>query len=90
MSFFTTKKLPITTTITTREYNLCRQHRWKYNYVFAQGIKLLEGNPALVERIKELEEDSAKAVNRIAGLMGRIRALEEQNAKKEVEKHGRN
>lgn len=84
MSFFQLKKIVITTTISQKAYNLCKQHHWKYNYVFEQGIKLLEGNPALVSRIQELEEDSTKAVNRIAGLMGRIRALEEANAKRMV------
>jgi len=83
MSFFKQqKKIVISTTINVKEYNICKERRLKYNYVFSEGLKSIMGVSSLSARLQETEQEQRDAVKTIERLLGRIRALEEANANK--------
>jgi len=66
----------ISTCLEPSEHAKIQEHHWKVPDLIRLGIKAREGNPQMILRIRELEGENARLVEKIDRLAKRLYELE--------------
>ena len=86
MKSFDDKTSQVNTTLSNKEIKFIRDEmHWKYNELIRLGVLAKKNNPQMLVRLREVEDDRDKLMNKIRQLGLRIMELEQEKDKKLIE-----